>query len=107
VASSLTARDEFLAQYPEYESPALDELRATGYARLDKARHVYLDYTGASLYADAQVREHLACSSAACLGNPHLGKPGIDGHDHAGRADTAARCSPGSTPPATTPRSSR
>jgi selenocysteine lyase/cysteine desulfurase len=71
VAPSLTARDEFLSQFPEYDSPALDQLRATGYARLDRAGHVYLDYTGASLYADAQVREHLALLERGVFGNPH------------------------------------
>jgi molybdenum cofactor sulfurtransferase len=75
VASSLTARDEFLAHYSDYESSALDELRVTGYARLDRAGHVYLDYTGASLYADAQVREHLAVLEREVLGNPHSASP--------------------------------
>jgi selenocysteine lyase/cysteine desulfurase len=75
VASSLTTREEFLAQYPDYGSAALDELRATAYARLDQGGHVYLDYTGASLYADAQVREHLAVLERGVLGNPHSASP--------------------------------
>ena len=75
MATSPTARDEFLARYPEYDSAELDELRATGYARLDRADQVYLDYTGASLYADAQVREHLALLERGVLGNPHSGSP--------------------------------
>ena len=79
MATSLTARDEFLARYPEYDSAELDELRATGYARLDRANQVYLDYTGASLYADAQVREHLALLERGVLGNPHSGSPASSG----------------------------
>jgi selenocysteine lyase/cysteine desulfurase len=75
VAPSLTAFDEFLSHYPEYESPVLDELRITGYARLDRAGDIYLDYTGASLYADAQVREHLALLEEGVLGNPHSASP--------------------------------
>jgi len=67
--------EAFLAEYPEYESAELDELRATGYARLDRARDVYLDYTGASLYADAQLREHTALLERSVLGNPHSASP--------------------------------
>jgi selenocysteine lyase/cysteine desulfurase len=75
VASSLTTLDDFLAQFPEYESAELDELRATGYARLDRGRQVYLDYTGASLHTDAQIREHLALLERDVLGNPHSASP--------------------------------
>ena len=55
------AEQEFLKGWPAYESTQeLDELRASEYARLDRLGHTYLDYTGAGLYADRQVREHLA-----------------------------------------------
>ena len=48
---------EFLTAYPDYASTArLDELRAAEYSYLDSAGHIYLDYTGAGLAADAQVR---------------------------------------------------
>jgi selenocysteine lyase/cysteine desulfurase len=67
---------EFLAQYPEYESTAhLDALRAAEYARLDAERIVYLDYTGASLHADCQVRQHAELMSHRVLGNPHSASP--------------------------------
>ena len=40
----------FLKAYPNYPSTeALDLLRASDYARLDLAGHVYLDYTGGGL----------------------------------------------------------
>ena len=57
---------------PNYiATAALDDLRRRDYARLDAAGHVYLDYTGGSLYGDSQVREHTALLGAEVLGNPH------------------------------------
>jgi len=71
----MSALHDFLAHFPEYESAELDELRMTGYARLDRAGQTYLDYTGASLYADSQVREHVALLERGVLGNPHSASP--------------------------------
>src|SRR5215212_9593788 len=66
----------FLESHPEYASTShIDELRATEYRRLDEQRHVYLDYTGASLYAESQIREHLALLNDQVLGNPHSASP--------------------------------
>lgn len=66
------AESRFLAEHPDYAATAqLDELRATEYRRLDAAGHVYLDYTGGSLYAEAQVRTHAALLNGAVFGNPH------------------------------------
>jgi molybdenum cofactor sulfurtransferase len=66
------AQAAFRQAYPAYDSTwPLDELRATEYSRLDRQGHVYLDYTGGSLYAESQVRDHLALLSEAVLGNPH------------------------------------
>jgi molybdenum cofactor sulfurtransferase len=68
----LTAFTDFLARYPDYASTdRLDVLRSTEYARLDQTGQVYLDYTGASLHADSQVREHLSLLTRGVLGNPH------------------------------------
>ncbi|HEY7293760.1 MAG TPA: aminotransferase class V-fold PLP-dependent enzyme, partial [Dehalococcoidia bacterium] len=53
----------------------LDELRAAEYARLDEQGEVYLDYTGAGLYADRQVHEHLEILNREVLGNPHSDNP--------------------------------
>ena len=62
----------FRDAYPEYDSTRkLDELRATDYGRLDRQGHVYLDYTGGGLYAESQLREHLALLSNGVFGNPH------------------------------------
>jgi molybdenum cofactor sulfurtransferase len=64
--------EEFLARYPEYADTAhLDELRATEYRRLDGAGHVYLDYTGGSLHAESQVRDHAELLNTFVFGNPH------------------------------------
>ena len=52
-----------------------DELRRRDYARLDAAGQVYLDYTGAGLYADSQLAEHLALLRGGVFGNPHSVNP--------------------------------
>src|SRR4051812_7534181 len=76
VAEARAAFTEFLEAWPEYETTrALDDLRAREHSRLDALGHVYLDYTGGSLYADAQVREHAALLSAHVFGNPHSANP--------------------------------
>ena len=62
----------FRQAYPAYDTTTrLDELRATEYARLDRQGHVYLDYTGGGLYAESQLREHMALLSDGIFGNPH------------------------------------
>lgn len=67
-----SAFQAFRAAYPEFDSTQkLDELRATEYARLDRQGHVYLDYTGGALYAESQLREHLALLNDGIFGNPH------------------------------------
>lgn len=66
------AFSEFARRYPEYaETAELDRLRAVEYGRLDQSGNVYLDYTGASLYAASQVREHAAMLATGVFGNPH------------------------------------
>lgn len=66
----------FLANYPEYESTRdLDRLRAEEYSRLDRLGHTYLDYTGAGLYAESQVRDHLDLLAGSVLANPHSHNP--------------------------------
>ncbi|HTX29675.1 MAG TPA: aminotransferase class V-fold PLP-dependent enzyme [Streptosporangiaceae bacterium] len=68
--------DEFLAAYPDYATTSrLDELRAAEYAYLDACGHVYLDYTGAGLAADAQLRAHAERLRSGCFGNPHSENP--------------------------------
>jgi selenocysteine lyase/cysteine desulfurase len=70
------AQAAFHQAYPSFETTrALDELRATEYARLDRLGQIYLDYTGGGLYADSQLREHMALLSRNVFGNPHSRNP--------------------------------
>jgi molybdenum cofactor sulfurtransferase len=70
------AFERFLAAQPRYEhTRVLDELRATEFGRLDARGHVYLDYTGAGLYAESQVRRHAELLISDVLGNPHSASP--------------------------------
>jgi molybdenum cofactor sulfurtransferase len=67
-----TAFAGFRQAYPAYDSTMkLDELRASEYGRLDRQGHVYLDYTGGGLYAESQLRQHMALLSEGIFGNPH------------------------------------
>jgi molybdenum cofactor sulfurtransferase len=67
-----TEEAAFRQAYPAYGlTSELDRLRTTEYARLDRQGHVYLDYTGGSLYAECQLRDHLALLSEGVFGNPH------------------------------------
>ncbi len=68
--------DQFIQAYPEYRSTAsLDELRASDYSRLDRNHEIYLDYTGGSLYAESQLREHQELLLNGVFGNPHSTNP--------------------------------
>jgi Aminotransferase class-V len=58
-----------------YDVAVVEALRAREYARLDAHGHVYPDYTGAGLYAESQVREHLALLGRDVFGNPHSTNP--------------------------------
>ena len=56
-------------------APLLDELRRTEFARLDERGDVYLDYTGAGMYAESQLAEHLELLRRNVFGNPHSVNP--------------------------------
>jgi molybdenum cofactor sulfurtransferase len=71
-----TAYEQFLHNHPGYQSTtSLDDVRAREYARLDSARHIYLDYTGGSLYAMSQLQAHHDLLAANVFGNPHSSNP--------------------------------
>ncbi|MDP1857107.1 MAG: aminotransferase class V-fold PLP-dependent enzyme [Gemmatimonadaceae bacterium] len=57
------------------EASVLAQLRDVEFARLDAERHVYVDYTGAGLYADSQVARHVALLADGVFGNPHSLSP--------------------------------
>jgi selenocysteine lyase/cysteine desulfurase len=66
----------FLSAYPAYRSTVLlDQLRATEYSYLDAGGHVYLDYAGAGLPAQVQLRAHVERLRGGCFGNPHSDNP--------------------------------
>lgn len=67
---------DFLKQYPEYLSTQkLDILRETEFKRLDEKNHVYLDYTGCSLYSEKLVERHFDFLKQNIFGNPHSTNP--------------------------------
>ncbi len=66
----------FHKSYSQFQTTQrLDEMRATEYARLDRLKHVYLDYTGGGLYAESQVRLHTDLLLNNVFGNPHSTNP--------------------------------
>jgi molybdenum cofactor sulfurtransferase len=70
------AYSKFIQAYPVYEEThGIDELRQRDYARLDSNQEVYLDYTGAGLYADSQVKAHHKLLAEHVYGNPHSRNP--------------------------------
>jgi molybdenum cofactor sulfurtransferase len=80
----MTAFAHFLDRHPDYASTkALDDLRALEYGRLDSQGHAYLDYTGAGLHADSQVRDHAALLEKHVFGNPHSASPSSTATTHA------------------------
>ena len=61
-----------LPHHPDYVATAsLDTLRRDEYPVLDADDQVYLDYTGAGLFTQSQVRAHLNLLQREILGNPH------------------------------------
>lgn len=68
--------DCFSQNYPTYAATSLlDTLRSSEYARLDQLGHIYLDYTGGSLYATSQLQQHMDLLSNGVYGNPHSTNP--------------------------------
>lgn len=49
----------------------IESLRATEFGRLDRAGLAYLDYTGAALYTERQIRRHSERLASRVFGNPH------------------------------------
>ena len=52
-----------------------EELRRREFSRLEEAGQVYLDYTGAALYAESHLRAHEEYLEHHVLGNPHSENP--------------------------------
>ena len=67
---------DFIKRFPVYESTSeVDQLRVSQYPLLEKESHVYLDYTGAGLYASSQLQSHQKLLSESLFGNPHSWNP--------------------------------
>ena len=67
---------DFESTYARYAATSkLDDLHTTDYARLDETGQIYLDYTGGGLYAESQLRDHVAMLSQNVFGNPHSNNP--------------------------------
>lgn len=70
------AESDFHLATPDYSTTAsIDEMRKAEFSRLDREGHVYLDYTGGSLYAISQVQRHMELLSSGVFGNPHSTNP--------------------------------
>jgi len=66
----------FLSLYPEFaDTSEIDRVRQSDYARLNEQNHIYLDYTGAGLYASSQIEEHTRLLQDHIFGNPHSTNP--------------------------------
>ena len=52
-----------------------ERLRQDQFSRLDAGEHVYLDYTGGGLYAEAQLEAHHELLKTQVFGNPHSLNP--------------------------------
>ncbi|MDH5805113.1 MAG: aminotransferase class V-fold PLP-dependent enzyme, partial [Gemmatimonadota bacterium] len=75
-SSTAEAFEEFKKKFPSYDDTSkLDELRSSEYDRLDELGHVYVDYTGAGMYAASQVKSHADFLLSSALGNPHSSNP--------------------------------
>ena len=70
-----TGRSSRRADPASHATSAIDELRRSDFARLDAGGHVYLDYTGAGLYPDSVLDEHLELLRESVFGNPHSLNP--------------------------------
>jgi selenocysteine lyase/cysteine desulfurase len=77
------AEPAFLAAYPDFASTTLlDDLRATEYYYLDRRDRVYLDFAGAGVPADAQLRAHAERLRGSVIGDPTAAGPAADEAAH-------------------------
>ena len=69
-------KQKFLTEYPNFQKTSvLDEIRKDDYPNLDLHGHIYLDYTGAGLYAQSQLQKHHDLMASNVFGNPHSSNP--------------------------------
>ena len=58
-----------------HDDAYFNNLRKTEYGRLDAKNHIYLDYTGGSLYSLSQLETHHKILKEHTFGNPHSTNP--------------------------------
>ena len=87
-----TAEAAFCSAHSDYAGTAvLDELRAHRVSRAwTRGGHVYLDYTGGGLYAESQLREHMALLRERRVRQPAFDQPHLS-REHAARRARARR----------------
>lgn len=69
-------KQKFLTEYPDFQkSSVLENMRKVDYPNLDQHGHIYLDFTGAGLYAQSQVQKHQDLLKNNVFGNPHSSNP--------------------------------
>ena len=73
---SVNSYPDFIKKFPGYVSTSeIDRLRVSEYPLLAKENHIYLDYTGAGLFAASQLQAHQKLLSETLFGNPHSWNP--------------------------------
>ncbi|MEO6818807.1 MAG: aminotransferase class V-fold PLP-dependent enzyme, partial [Ginsengibacter sp.] len=74
--SEKTLYGDFLKAFPAYKTThELDQLREDEFPQLKKTDQVYLDFTGANLFAKSLVKQHLQLLENGIFGNPHSSNP--------------------------------
>lgn len=58
-----------------FEDDFFENLRKREFSRLEKDKHVYLDYTGGNLYPQSLIYQHFAYLKENVFGNPHSMNP--------------------------------
>jgi molybdenum cofactor sulfurtransferase len=70
------AEQAFAKRFPSFDPDgSFAAMRRDEYGRLDAEQHVYLDYSGGSLYAASQIGAHARLLRRGVFGNPHSNNP--------------------------------
>ena len=70
------AEQAFAKRFPSFDPDgSFAAMRRCEYGRLDAEQHVYLDYSGGSLYAASQIEAHAQLLRRGVFGNPHSNNP--------------------------------
>ena len=70
------AERAFAKRFPSFDPDGrFAAMRRCEYGRLDTEQHVYLDYSGGSLYAASQIETHARLLGHGVFGNPHSNNP--------------------------------